>query len=244
MRDSLRRKRTGALLAGALLLTAGCTGGGEPDPATPSAEPSTTPSTESPTPGSPSSAPRDGSAQPQTETVTVQAGPGLDAAPFDQERRAQVPQGWTMSVWARTARPRLAVWTPDDQLLVSIPAQGRVLRFTPGPDGTEESVLLDGLEQPHGLTFDGSTLYVAESDQITAYDYADGAATNQRVIAGGLPNAESPELRGAYAHALKSVAVGPDGAVYFSIGSTGNITAEDRTADPPRAACRTRPVSS
>ena len=53
MRDSLRRKRTGALLAGALLLTAGCTGGGEPDPATPSAEPSTTPSTESPTPGSP-----------------------------------------------------------------------------------------------------------------------------------------------------------------------------------------------
>ena len=90
-------------------------------------------------------------------------------------------------------------------------------------------------DEPHGLTFDGSTLYVAESDQITAYDYADGAATNQRVIAGGLPNAESPELRGAYAHALKSVAVGPDGAVYFSIGSTGNITAEDRTADPPRA---------
>ncbi|MEC9325449.1 MAG: gluconolaconase [Actinomycetota bacterium] len=235
MRDSLRRKRTGVLLAGALLLTAGCTGGGEPEPGSPSTGPSTGPSTAAPTPGSPSSTPRDGAAQPQTDTVTVQAGPGLDSAPFDQERRAQVPQGWTMSVWARTARPRLAVWTPDDQLLVSIPAQGRVLRFTPGSDGPEESVLLDGLEQPHGLTFDGSTLYVAESDQITAYDYADGAATNQRVIAGGLPNAESPELRGAYAHALKSVAVGPDGAVYFSIGSTGNITAEDRTADPPRA---------
>jgi glucose/arabinose dehydrogenase len=34
---------------------------------------------------------------------------------------------------------------------------------------------------------------------------------------------------------LKSVAVGPDGAVYFSIGSTGNVSAEDRTATPPRA---------
>ena len=41
----------------------------------------------------------------------------------------------------------------------------------------------------------------------------------------GLPDAKSPDLRGAYAHALKSVAVGPDGAVYFSIGSTGNISA-------------------
>ena len=217
MRDLLRRKRTGALLAGALLLTAGCSGGGEPESGSPSAGTSTGAST-SPTPGATSTAPGDAPAPPRSETVTVQAGPGMDSAPFDRERRAEVPQGWTMSVWARTARPRLAVWTPDDQLLVSIPAQGRVLRFTPGPDGPEESVLLDGLEQPHGLTFDDSTLYVAESDQITAYDYADGAATNQRVIAGGLPNAESPELRGAYAHALKSVAVGPDGAVYFSIG--------------------------
>ncbi len=44
-----------------------------------------------------------------------------------------------------------------------------------------------------------------------------------------------PICGGAYSHALKSVAVGPDGALYFSIGSTGNITADDRTANPPRA---------
>jgi glucose/arabinose dehydrogenase len=97
------------------------------------------------------------------------------------------------------------------------------------------SVPLDGLDQPHGLAFSGSTLYIAESDQIDAYDYADGAATNRRTAAAGLPDARSPDLHGAYAHALKSVAVGPDGAVYFSIGSTGNITADDRTANPPRA---------
>ncbi len=93
-------------------------------------------------------------------------------------------------------------------------------------------MLLDGLDQPHGLAFAGSTLYVAESDQIDAYDYADGAATNPRTVAADLPDARSPELRGAYAHALKSVAVGPDGAVYFSIGSTGNISAEDRDGQP------------
>ncbi|PRC43350.1 gluconolaconase, partial [Mycobacterium sp. ITM-2017-0098] len=62
-----------------------------------------------------------------------------------------------------------------------------------------------------------------------------GAATNPRTVAGGLPDDRSPDLRGAYSHVLKSVAVGPDGAVYFSIGSTGNISEEDRSATPPRA---------
>ena len=45
----------------------------------------------------------------------------------------------------------------------------------------------------------------------------------------------SPELGGEYAHALKSVAVGPDGAVYVSVGSTGNVSEDDRSAIPERA---------
>jgi glucose/arabinose dehydrogenase len=140
-----------------------------------------------------------------------------------------------MSVWARVPRARLAVWAPDGVLLVSVPATGQVLRLTPAPQRALTSVLLDGLDQPHGLAFDGATLYVAESDEIDAYEYHDSRATGRRVLADRLPDARSPELGGAYAHALKSVAVGRDRAVYFSIGSTGNITAEDRTANPPRA---------
>lgn len=101
-------------------------------------------------------------------------------------------------------------------------------------DGRTE-VLLDGLNQPHGLTFAGDTLYIAESDRVDAYAYRDGAATDRRTVADGLPDSRSPDLRGAYSHALKSVAVDPAGDVYFSIGSTGNISVEDRTATPPRA---------
>ena len=219
MQNSLRHKRTAGLLLG-LALLAGCADTPAPQATsptsteTPSAQPPATDSTE----------------------VTVRVGPQRAAAPFDEPRRAVVPNGWTLSVWARTSKPRLAAWGPDGDLLVSVPSAGRVLRFAPSADGPpEESVLLDGLDQPHGLAFSGSTLYVAESDQIDAYDYAAGSATNPRIVAGGLPDARSPELRGAYSHALKSVAVGPDGAVYFSIGSTGNISAFDRTADPPRA---------
>jgi glucose/arabinose dehydrogenase len=167
--------------------------------------------------------------------VTVRVPEALSDSPFDEPRQALVPSGWTIAVWARLPEARLAAWTPDGALLVSVPRAGRIVSIGPTGADTEQSVLLDGLNQPHGLAFSGTRLYVAESDQIVAYDYADGAATNRRTVAGGLPDAKSPDLKGSYAHALKSVAVGPDGSIYFSIGSTGNISAEDRDADPPRA---------
>lgn len=167
--------------------------------------------------------------------VTVHVPDDLDAAPFDEPRKALVPKGWSMSVWARVPKPRLEAWTPDGDLLVSIPAAGQVIRLEPTGAGAHPDLLIGGMNQPHGLAFQGSTLYVAESDQIDAFDYADGKVTRPRTVAGGLPDAQDPELGGAYAHALKSVAVGPDGAVYFSIGSTGNISATDRTATPQRA---------
>jgi glucose/arabinose dehydrogenase len=176
---------------------------------------------------------------PQTEAelipATVQVNSGLAQPPFDQPRQALIPPDWTLSVWARIPKARLMAWAPDGSLLVSVPSSGQVVRVVPSGAGPRLSVLIDGLDQPHGLAFSGSTLYVAESDQIDAYVYADGALTNRRTVVGGLPDAKSPDLRGAYAHALKSVAIGPDGAVYFSIGSTGNISAADRDANPPRA---------
>src|SRR4051812_17303512 len=122
---------------------------------------------------------------------------GLATDPFDAPRSALIPAGWTISLWARVPRARLAAWTPDGALLVSVPAAGQVLRLTPKGAGADSSVLLDGLEQPHGLTFAGSTLYVAQSDQVVAYDYTSGRATGARVVAAGLPDAKSPELGGA-----------------------------------------------
>jgi glucose/arabinose dehydrogenase len=168
--------------------------------------------------------------------VPVTVPDGLAAAPLDVPRRVLVPSGWTMSVFARVPSARLAAWAPDGTLLVSVPQDGSVVRLTPDGRGTAGvSVLLDGLNQPHGLTFAGTTLYVAQSDRVDAYSYAGGAATDPRPVVTGLPDAKSPDLRGRYAHALKSVAVGPDGAAYVSVGSTGNISVDDLTATPPRA---------
>ena len=219
MRISLPHSGLAAGLVGVALL-AGCS----------------TDSTPQPPPGSPTSATSPAPASAKLVSASVDVPGDLAQAPFDEPRQALVPAGWTMSVWARIPKARLAAWTPDGALLVSLPARGQIVKLTPKPAAApQESVLLEGLDQPHGMAFAGSTLYVAESDQIDVYDYADGAATSRRTIAAGLPDERSPELHGAYAHALKSVAVGPDGAVYFSIGSTGNISAQDRDATPTRA---------
>lgn len=192
---------------------------------------SSTPPAAAPPPSSPPAASAAGLSE-----VTVQVPSDLAAAPFGEPRKALVPNGWTMSVWARVPKPRLAAWAPDGGLLVSVPSSGQVIRLQPTGGVPQMQVVLGDLTQPHGLAFAGSTLYVAESNQIDAFDYADGKVANRRTAAAGLPDARSPELGGAYAHALKSVAVGRDGAVYFSIGSTGNVSPEDRSATPQRAA--------
>jgi glucose/arabinose dehydrogenase len=205
------RSRHLACSVAAVMLLAGCATGSTPAPSTPAPTTAVAPAGLVPV------------------TVTVPA--GLDQQPFDTARQALVPPGWTLSVWARVPKARLAAWTPDGRLLVSLPSTGQVLVVQPQGN----TPLLDGLTQPHGLAFAGSELLVAESDRVTAYDYRDGTASSPRPIATGLPDARSPDLRGAYSHALKSVTAGPDGAVYFSIGSTGNISAGDREAEPPRA---------
>jgi glucose/arabinose dehydrogenase len=219
MRAWQRRSHRAVAVAACAMAVAAC-----------SSTPPTGPSSGTASSGTSSTAPAAGLA-----TVTVTVPEDLGAAPFDEPRKALVPKGWTLSVWARMPKPRLLAWTPDGSLLVSVPSTGQIVRIEPTGAGPRDQLLVEGLDQPHGMAFAGSTLYVAESDQIDAFDYADGAVGAPRVVAGGLPDARSADLRGAYAHALKSVAVGPDGAVYFSIGSTGNVSAEDRTATPPRA---------
>ena len=181
-------------------------------------------------PGTPAVAPR-------TASVRVSVPSALDSAPFDKSRSLTVPTGWRISVWARPKKARLLASTPDDRLLVSRPEYGLITRLTPNKRGRPtSSTLVRGLRQPHGMAFDGATLYVAESNRVSAYHYADGKVSDRRTVLSGLPDAKSKDLHGAYAHALKSVAVGPDHAVYVSVGSWKNVSPGDRTSSPQRAA--------
>ncbi|WP_375485646.1 PQQ-dependent sugar dehydrogenase [uncultured Jatrophihabitans sp.] len=170
------------------------------------------------------------------KTVTVTVPEGMRNSPFDKTRRVQLPSGWHMAVWARVPGARTEVWAPDGRLVVSRPGNGDVVALTPhGSKAPTRSTLASNLREPFGLAFHGSTLYVGESHQIDSYTYRKGKLSSRRVIVSGLPDSKSAQLHGTYAHALKALAIGRDGSVYISVGSSANISTEDRTASPPRA---------
>jgi len=107
---------------------------------------------------------------------------------------------------------------PNGDLLVAQPVRGDVVALH-GPGSTPVVVASD-LDLPHGLAFDGSTLYIAVWDGVEKLTYPSGAVT--RVI-GGVPENRD--------HDFRSLAVAPDHSLYLGIGSSCNICHDD----PPLA---------
>jgi glucose/arabinose dehydrogenase len=149
-----------------------------------------------------------------------------------------VPAGWTAKVWARVPDARMEAWTPEGDLLVSAPSDGKIMELRPDAAGTAAvTTLLSGLTGPQGMAFarvDGEwVLYVAESDQIDRYPWGSGGITGARtVIAAGLPDLD-PD--GDDVHSAKDVTVAANGTVYFNVGSSSNANPDDRTMSPQRA---------
>jgi glucose/arabinose dehydrogenase len=149
-----------------------------------------------------------------------------------------VPAGWTARVWARVRHARMEAWTPEGDLLVSQPDHGRIVELRPDARGTgRPHILLSGLNLPQGMAFarvaSHWVLYVGESDQIDRYPWgAAGVSGARTVIAPNLPGLDPGSGDG---HWMKDVVVGPDGTVYFGVGSSTNADPGDRTSSPPRA---------
>ena len=161
-----------------------------------------------------------------------------DAAPFNKPRTLQVPQGWSARVWARVPGARMEAWTPERDLLVSQPGQGKIDELVPDRSGTgRPRTLLRGLTEPQGMAFAKVAghwvLYVAESDEIDSYPWGphgiDGART---VVAGKLPDTDPS---GDDVHRVKDVVVARNGTIYFEVGSSSNANPDDLTMNPSRA---------
>jgi glucose/arabinose dehydrogenase len=148
-----------------------------------------------------------------------------------------LPAGWTAQVWARVPDARMEAWTPEGDLLVSQPNQGRIAELRPGQGrAATMTILVQGLTSPQGLAFarlDGHwVLYVAETDQVDRYPWTDGRIGGARtVIAGGLPDLDPG---GDDDHRMKDVTVAADGTVYFNVGSSSNANPDDRAMSPQR----------
>jgi len=171
-----------------------------------------------------------------TTTLVVPAGEGGGA--LSTPHRLSVPSGWTARVWARVPDARMEAWTPEGDLLVSVPDNGGIMELRPDAAGTATvATLLSGLTYPQGMAFarlDGQwVLYVAESNQIDRYPWGPHGISGARtVIAKDLPDLDSS---GDDVHRPKDVAVAANGTVYFNVGSSSNANPDDRTMSPQRA---------
>lgn len=139
----------------------------------------------------------------------------------EQSGPLQSLEGWEVSLLA-DGLPSARDIVEDFQgnLWVSQKNEGTVSLLTFGPDGTlvDVSPVLRGLDKPHGLAFDPDEpldLFVAtETKILRVRTYSDA------------PLEQIADLPKGGRHTTRSLAFGPDGRLYVSIGSTCDVCRE------------------
>ncbi|DAC24962.1 MAG TPA: hypothetical protein HA345_00765 [Candidatus Thalassarchaeaceae archaeon] len=115
-------------------------------------------------------------------------------------------------------------WLDDTHLLVCDVGQGSIIVYTLSEDQLIESTtLLSGLQDPHGIHIDNSTLYLSERGRLTAHPFTGNLAhewnfSESRVLVEGIP---------AKNHQTNAVHAGPNGTLIWHSGSTCNVCEEE-----------------
>ena len=148
-----------------------------------------------------------------------------------QDGAIRLPPGFRLDTFASgLGSPRFLAVSPSGDIFVSVPSRGQVVAL---PDRTGRGradqvvVYASGLNRPHGLAFFQGFLYVAETDAVVRFPYRPGE------LAGGKPEAVVRDLPSGGGHWTRTIAFGPDGKMYLSVGSSCNACEE---RDPRRAA--------
>lgn len=131
----------------------------------------------------------------------------------------KVPAGFQVSVFARDLQNvRWLVVAPNGDVYASRREQGDVLllRDTDG-DGRadQQKVVLQNAKYAHGLALRGNQLYLVTDKKVMVADVqTDGSLSTPRVLLDDLPDAGQ--------HPNRTLAFGPDGWLYVTVGSTCN----------------------
>ena len=149
--------------------------------------------------------------------------------------------GLVVGIYAEVPSARWLRLTPHQDLLVSVPREGRValLERDDDADGAADGqrTLLEGLNRPHGLDLHEGWLYIGETDAVARIRF--DSETGQ--VEGELERVVT-DLPAGGNHWSRTVRIGPDGWLYVSVGSSCNVCEEE---DERRAALlRFRPDGS
>jgi glucose/arabinose dehydrogenase len=159
----------------------------------------------------------------QAKSTLVPHPPGMMALPPDEipTSSLQVPPGFKAELWA-SGMPNSRSMTvgKNGTVFVGTRFTGNVYAIIDRGDRREVKVLAKGLHRPNGVAFKDGSLYVAELSRILRYDNIEAQLDNPPapvVVFDALPKDE--------AHGWKFMTFGPDGKLYFQIGTPANIVA-------------------
>ncbi|MBB3046684.1 glucose/arabinose dehydrogenase [Litorivivens lipolytica] len=157
-------------------------------------------------------------------------GSGIDTPEESRLKQTlNIDERFTLRIFAANLpNARWLLPTSRDDLLVSRPRKGDIVLLHADSDGDGRSdgreTLLTELNMPHGMTLIGDWLYIAEQDAIGRVKFnAQARAVEgpfQRLLSG---------LPGGGNHWAKSLELGPDGWLYFNVGSSCNVCTEEDT---------------
>lgn len=136
-----------------------------------------------------------------------------------QEFTVQLPTGYRLELLtAELDSPRLLTFAANGDLFIGSKS-GNVYRLPPPYNRPEVLIKLSGY--PHSVTFRDGEIIIARTNGLYRADYKPG----QKRIA---PEAVQllAALPGGRGHNSRTVAVGPDGRVYVSLGITSNCSDE------------------
>ena len=159
----------------------------------------------------------------------VSGAPGPRAEPAIVKQHLAPPPGWQIGLYADAVpEARVLRLTAGGDLLVSQPRLGQITLLGRDANGDghpdAQTVLMSGLDRPHGVEVSGGFLYVGETGAVgrVAFDEQTGRITGTYAhIITGLPEGGN--------HWSRSVRIGPDGWLYVHVGSSCNSCIEEHT---------------
>src|SRR5438046_4114544 len=131
--------------------------------------------------------------------------------------KLKVPAGFKVEVWVDGVPEARSLALGDKGTVVVSNRLAKNVYAVGDRNGKREvKTILKGLNAPNGIAFSKGTLYVAERNRITRYDGIEDKLDNPpeaKIVVDGLDPTTQP------GHFWKFLSVGPDGKLYFNIGS-------------------------
>jgi glucose/arabinose dehydrogenase len=147
--------------------------------------------------------------------------PGMTAKPAAEIPLNQIklPKGFEISLWAEgVPNARSIAVGKKGTVFAGTRFVGNVYAIVDKGGKREVKIIAKGLHRPNGVVYKNGALYVAELSRIIRFDDIEDRLDNPPqpvVVFDALPKDEP--------HGWKFMRLGPDGWLYFQIGSPGNI---------------------